>query len=100
MDFTREPIVETVITPREGYRLVVRSSKSAGLEEHFVDALEVVTFGNASFFRSTERPKPFVVPVGDYEILEVREPRMVLKTPIEGSIKIAAAEKGEKAAAS
>lgn len=83
MDFTREPIIETVITPREGYRLVVRSSKGAGSEEHFVDALEVVSFGSGLFFRSLERPKPFLVPVVDYEVLEVREPRMVLKTPVE-----------------
>lgn len=83
VDFTREPIIETVITPREGYRLVVRSSKSASQEEHFVDALEVVSFGNALFFRSLERPKPFIVPSCDYEVLEVREPRIVLKTPIQ-----------------
>ncbi len=87
MDFTREPIIETVITPREGYRLVVRSSKGAGSEEHFVDALEVVSFGSGVFFRSLERPKPFIVPVADYEVLEVREPRMVLKTPTEQSAK-------------
>lgn len=87
MDFTREPIIETVITPREGYRLVVRSSKGAGSEEHFVDALEVVSFGSGVFFRSMERPKPFIVPVADYEVLEVREPRMVLKTPSEGQAK-------------
>lgn len=85
MDFTREPVIQTVITPREGYRLVVRSSKTAGLEEHFVDAVEVVCFGTATFFRSIERPKPFIVPVSDYEVLEVREPRMVLKTPVESS---------------
>ncbi|MBS0656174.1 MAG: hypothetical protein JSR46_10380 [Verrucomicrobia bacterium] len=83
MDFTREPIIETVITPREGHRLVVRSSKSATQEEHFVDALEVVSFGNALFFRCIERPKPFIVPVADYEVLEVREPRIVLKTPMQ-----------------
>ncbi len=89
MDFTREPIIETVITPKEGYRLVVRSSKNMGQEEYFVDAVEVVSFGNAFFFRCLERPKPFVVPLGDYEVLEVREPRMVLKTPaLEGSVKI------------
>ena len=88
MDFTREPIIETVITPREGYRLVVRSSKGAGSEEHFVDALEVVSFGSGIFFRSLERPKPFIVPVSDYEVLEVREPRMVLKTPSEQSVKV------------
>lgn len=79
MDFTREPIIETVITPREGCKLVVRSSKSSGQEEYFVDAVEVVSFGHSIFFRSLERPKAFIVPVSDYEILEVREARMVLK---------------------
>lgn len=96
MDFTREPIIETIITPREGYRLVVRSSKSVGQEEHFVDAVEVVSFGSASFFRSLERPKPFVVPIADYEVLEVREPRMVLKTgPVASSVKIAGGREGQ-----
>jgi hypothetical protein len=89
VDFTREPIIETVITPKEGCKLVVRSSKSAGQEEYFVDALEVVTFGHALFFRSLERPKAFLVPASDYEVLEVREARMVLKNVgIERTIKI------------
>lgn len=89
MDFTREPIIETVITPKEGCKLVVRSSKNPGQEEFFVDALEVVAFGNALFYRSLERPKVFLVPVNDYEILEVREARMVLKNVgIERAIKI------------
>ncbi len=89
MDFTREPIVETVMTPREGFRLVVRSSKNPGHEEHFVDALEVVTFGSHCFFRNIERPKSFLLPVSDYEVLEVREPKIVLKSPaIEGAVKI------------
>lgn len=90
MDFTREPVIETVVTPREGCKLVVRSSKSAGQEEYFVDAVEVVSFGHSLFFRSLERPKAFLVPVSDYEILEVREARMVLKNVgIDRSIKIA-----------
>jgi len=80
VDFTREPIIETIITPKEGCKLVVRSSKNTGQEEYFVDAVEVVSFGQASFFRSLERPKPFLVPVSDYELLEVREARMVLKS--------------------
>lgn len=89
MDFTREPIIETVITPKEGCKLVVRSSKSAGQEEHFVDAVEVVSFGASFFFRSLERPKAFLVPASDYEVLEVREARMVLKNVgLERSIKI------------
>lgn len=79
MDFTRQPIIETVITPREGCKLVVRSSKGIGQEEYFVDALEVVSFGGCFFFRSLERPKCFLVPVSDYEVIEAREARMVLK---------------------
>ncbi len=79
MDFTREPIIETVITPKDGCKLVVRSSKGTGQEEYFVDAVEVVSFGHSFFFRSLERPKMFFVPATDYEILEVREARMVLK---------------------
>jgi hypothetical protein len=90
VDFTREPIIETVITPKEGHKIVVRSSKNPGSEEYFVDAVEVVTFGNSSFFRSLERPKAFLVPVSDYEILEVREARIVLKNVgLDRSIKIA-----------
>lgn len=90
MDFTREPIIETVITPKEGCKLAVRSSKSPGQEEYFVDALEVISFGQALFFRSTERPKAFLVPATDYEVLEVREARMVLKNVgIDRTIKIA-----------
>ncbi len=89
MDFTREPIIETVITPKEGCKLVVRSSKSSAQEEYFVDAVEVVSFGNSFFFRSLERPKAFLVPASDYEILEVREARMVLKNVgLDRSIKI------------
>lgn len=89
MDFTREPIIESVITPKEGCKLVIRSSKGAGQEEFFVDAVEVVSFGHTFFLRSMERPKAFLVPAADYEILEVRETRMVLKNVgLDRSIKI------------
>jgi len=89
VNFTRDPIIETVITPREGCKLVVRSSKGANQEDYFVDALEVVSFGHSFFFRSSERPKSFLVPVTDYEIFESKEPRMVLKNvSSERSIKI------------
>lgn len=99
MDFTREPIIETVITPKEGCKIVVRSSKSAGQEEYFVDAVEVVSFGNALFFRSTERPKSFLVPATDYEVLEVREARLVLKNVgLDRAIKIGGGAKAVKEA--
>ena len=81
VNFTREPIIETIISPKEGYKLLVRSSKSSGpVEEYFVDAVEVVSFGRAFFFRSMERPKAFLVPASDYEILEVKETRVALKS--------------------
>ena len=89
MNFTREPILETVITPREGCKLVLRNSKGNGQEDYFVDAVEVVSFGHSFFFRSTERPKSFLVPVSDYEVLELKETRMILKNvSTERSIKI------------
>jgi hypothetical protein len=89
VNFTREPIIETVITPREGCKLVVRSSKGNGQEDYYVDAVEVVSFGRSFFFRSVEKPKSFLVPTSDYEILELRETRMVLKNvSAERAIKI------------
>ncbi len=95
MDFTREPIIETIITPKDGCKLVVRSSKTTGQEEYFVDAVEIVSFGHSLFFRSLERPKAFLVPITDYEVLEVREARMVLKNiGLERSIKIAGGREG------
>jgi hypothetical protein len=89
VNYTREPIIETVITPNEGCNLIVRNSKVGGQEEYLVDAIEVVSFGNALFFRSIERPKSFLVPVNDYEVIELKEATMVLKSvSIERAIKI------------
>ncbi len=79
MHFTREPIIETIISPKDGYKLCVRSSRGGSAEEYFVDAIEVVSFGRAFFFRSLERPKSFLVPVTDYEVVEVKETRVALK---------------------
>lgn len=97
MDFTREPLIESIITPKEGCKLVVRNSKAAGQEEYFVDAVELVSFGNTFFLRSLEKPKAFLVPASDYEILEVRETRMVLKhVGVDRSIKIGTGREAPK----
>ena len=89
MNFTREPIIETILSPRDGYKLCIKSSKMSGSEELIVDAVEIVSFGQAFFFRGQERPKPFLVPVTDYEIFEVKETRVVLKNvAYERNIKI------------
>jgi len=93
VNYTREPIIETVITPKEGCKLVIRNSKGVGQEEYFVEAIEIVNFGNAIFFRSTERPKSFLVPVSDYEVIELKETKMILKsTGMDKSIKIGSQE--------
>jgi len=95
VNYTREPLVESVITPKEGCKLVVRCSSGVGQEDYFVDAVEVVSFGQALFFRSTERPKAFLVPVSHYEIIEVKETRMVLKTAsLDKSIKVSNNKEG------
>lgn len=89
MNFTREPIIETIITPKEGFKLLVKCTKGGTSEEYSVDAVEVVSFGHSFFFRSLERPKSFLVPVSDYEIIEVKETRVILKSPgVEKAIKI------------
>jgi hypothetical protein len=89
VNFTREPIIETIITPREGYRLIVRSTKHESDEEFAVDAVEVVSFGRALFYRSSEKPKPFLLPVADYQVVEGKENRIVLKNAqFERTIKI------------
>ena len=64
MNFTREPIIETIISPKDGCKLLVRSSRGGETaEEYYVDAIEVVSFGRAFFFRSMERPKPLLMNV-------------------------------------
>ena len=89
MDFTRQPIIETVITPKDGYRLAVRSSKNLGQEEFVVEALEVVSFGVHCFFRTLDRSRAFLVPVSDYEVLEIREGRLPIKAAtLEGTVKV------------
>jgi len=88
VNFTREPIIETIITPRDGYKLILRANR--GDKEFNVDAVEVVNFGAALFFRSTERPKSFLLPVAEYEVVETRETRVVLKNAsFDKSVKIA-----------
>lgn len=95
MQFTREPIIETIITPKDGYRLVLRPSKGSG-EEFFVDMVEVITFGHGSFYRSLDKPKCFVVPASDYDVIEVREARMAIKSATIEKVKIAGGKKEEE----
>ncbi|MCH9621272.1 MAG: hypothetical protein S4CHLAM20_06900 [Chlamydiia bacterium] len=89
MNFTREPILETIISAKEGYKLSIKSTKSEGSAEYLVEAVEVVCFGTTYFYRSAEPAHTFFVPAQDFEIVQVRQTRLVLKTPTEKNIKIA-----------
>ncbi len=89
MNFTREPILETIISAKEGFKLKLKSTKSENSPEYLVDAVEVVSFGQTFFYRSAEPAHTFFVPAQDFEIVQERQARLMLKTPTEKSIKIA-----------
>lgn len=98
MDFTRQPIIETVISPKEGFKLLIRNSKEANQEEYLVNAVEIVSFGSALFFRCLERkPKAFLLPIADYDIVEVKETKLALKNiSTDKPIKIAENKNGKE----
>ena len=43
MNFTREPILETIIAAKEGFKLKLKSTKHEGTAEYVVVAVEVVS---------------------------------------------------------
>jgi len=97
VNFTREPIILSIITPKEGSKLVVRNSKGSGQEDYFVDAVEIVLFETVTFFRSIEKPKSFLLPTNDYEVLEVKETKMILKNAsLEKPIKLPVEEDNKR----
>lgn len=97
MNFTREPIIETIISAKEGYKLSIKSSKGVEGQEYLVDAVEVVSFGGTFFYRCQERPKTFFIPASDFEIAEIKETRILIKNPsIEKAIKIAGGKDASK----
>ncbi|MCH9617010.1 MAG: hypothetical protein SP4CHLAM5_06350 [Chlamydiia bacterium] len=97
MNFTREPILETIIAAKEGFKLRLKSTKNDGAAEYLVDAVEVVSFGTTFFYRSGEPAHTFFVPAQDFEIVQVRQARLMLKTPVDKAVKIAGgAEAGKK----
>ena len=96
MNFTREPILETIISAKEGYKLKLKSTKHEGSAEYLVDAIEVVSFGTTFFYRSGEPAHTFFVPAQDFEIEQVRQARLALKAPVEKNIKIAGGAEGGK----
>ncbi len=90
MYFTRDPVIETIITARDGHKLVLRNTKIASQEPFIVDSVEVVSLSGGCFFRNSERSQSFFVPISDYDVIEVKDARTTLKLPgVEKGIKIA-----------
>lgn len=96
MNFTREPILETIIAAKEGFKLRLKSTKHAEAQEYLVDAVEVVSFGTTFFYRSGEPAHTFFVPSQDFEIVQVRQARLMLKTPTDKAVKIAGGAEASK----
>ncbi|WP_201456603.1 GrgA family transcription factor [Chlamydia sp. 17-3921] len=90
MYFTRDPVIETVITSREGYKLSIRNTKHYSQDPFIVEAIEVISLGRVCFFRNCDHSKPFMVPAGDYEVMEIRDAKINLKAiGLDKGIKIA-----------
>lgn len=79
MHFTREPIVESVLSARDGYKLVLKNSKLASTTDISAEVIEIVSFTGTLFYRSQDRSKNFLLPASDFEISEVKDARLVLK---------------------
>lgn len=82
-------MIESVVAAKEGYHLVLHTTKANRSGELTCEAVEIVTFGNTTFFRSQEKSKPFLVPSSDYEITEAKDQR--------GSLKLVPQERASKA---
>lgn len=79
MHFTREPIIESILSARDGYKLVLRNSKTASSAEISAEVIEIVSFAGTVFYRSQDRSRNFLLPAIDFEIVEVKDARLVLK---------------------
>lgn len=78
MYFTREPIIQTIISAREGYTICVRSLATE--EDIAVEVVELVTFDNLGFYRFTEKGNSYLFPIKSYLLVEQRIQGMVLKS--------------------
>jgi hypothetical protein len=77
--FTREPIIESVLSARDGFKLVLKNSKMSSSSEVSAEVIEIVSFSGNVFYRSQDRSKNFLLPASDYEVQEVKDSRLVLK---------------------
>ena len=93
MEYTREPIIQSVIAAREGHKLNV--SNQVGSQLYVVDSLQVVLFGDTPFYRNIEGVQEFMCPAAHYSIEEIKESKIALKMSKERKIKISSKESEE-----
>ena len=77
MDFTREPLIESIIVPTDGCKLCVRRSNGTD-DGILLDAIELVSVQGNLFYRSNVHKKSVLLPAQDYEVVEVREAGVLL----------------------
>lgn len=79
MHFTREPIIESILSARDGFKLVLKNSKMTSGAEISAEVIEIVSFSGNIFYRSQDRSKNFLLPASDFEVQEIKDSRLVLK---------------------
>ncbi|MEC8307253.1 MAG: hypothetical protein VXZ72_05365 [Chlamydiota bacterium] len=77
MEFTREPIIETVISASEGYLLHLKH----GSETYQVISLQIVSWGSLFFVRSLEQDHQFLMPLDEVAITEHKVSYAGLRLP-------------------
>src|SRR3990167_10702335 len=82
--YKKEPIQESIISARDGHKILVKSTKHSTEGEFFVDAVEVVSFGPQIFYRCLEKPRPFFLPASDFLIEEVKDQKVAIRHTVEG----------------
>ena len=81
MNFTREPIIETIITPREGYRLIVRSTNMRMKKNLPLTPSKSSPSEMPFFIAAWKSPSLFFSPLAIIKSSKERKPRCRLKTP-------------------
>ena len=78
MFYTRDPIILTTLSSKEGYKLIIKSSSNIDLC-YQVERISVVDYsGNAFYIIDT--PYDMMLPVGSFYVVEEKEKRVSLKT--------------------
>lgn len=78
MYYTREPIILSVLSAKEGYNLVLKSTKISNEEPYAVASVSIVNFSGAIFYRSLF-DRDFLLPVSDYIVVEEKQVKLNVK---------------------